>query len=163
MTHSKYQEIMKNIGVPRLPPYQQLAENRWERVWSFVLAEDIPTSISMAQLSSEIGEDIRSLVLKDYAEKYRWESLDESDFRVSIEVAGKRELRVRTVEGRYGRSDPLSVIAPIWLLVRIEEKIGKIERIEGESKESHLLWNRRKLFLGESYNDGYPGHCGRRA
>jgi hypothetical protein len=148
----KNNESFESIEVHPTPAMKSVPGGRWERVWTVLLKEEIYPEVHLGILSSQLREDINLYLSNLFMHKKLEVTLAQDDLLISLELDG-RKLSVITNMGERAAWDEFWIIAPLYLLVRIDREIRKIDQIiidgEGYDIELYGPWRIRKAYLGD--------------
>jgi len=124
------------ITTNRWPQVKQLANGTWERVWHLVLTENIPRSEELSTLSLHIGKQI---VADLRAADPRLSGIEQDDVVVHLCRMAPREIAAIVLTKQDGWSDEY-YLATYRLFEYVDEKIGAIDTIEGQPRDSWRPW-----------------------
>jgi hypothetical protein len=106
-----------DIVIHNWPKLQQTPNGKWTRCWNIVLKDEIKNHISLTELEA---------------------TLSDGEKLVKIEKNGK-ELRVWVTTDRWGWDDDLYFYSYL-MLKRINDLLGRIERIQDQSRDLWEPW-----------------------
>jgi len=132
------QYSLSDITINPWPQVQRLTDGTWERVWRFVLTEDVPPRVELTSLSSTISERIIADVR---AADQRLSDIGQHDLVVCLRRIAPCEITATVLTRQDGWSDEF-YYATYRLFTYVDECVETIDTIEGQPRDSWRPWRR---------------------
>lgn len=135
-----------------MPTPKALPDNRWEMIWCLELENLYISPDVFDNLAEEISREIRGIMKESFERRHPETDypVEPDDYVLQFDLINTNELNLVIYTGRYAYTDECWVLAPVWLFMRVEQKIGPIRLIQNEPKEQHLFWRARRGFFGNN-------------